>query len=370
MAALLLAGSCKSGEPAPAPVAAPSPSTARVDTNDAPIGRIVFGSCLDPTLPHPILTTVAARSPDVFLMTGDNVYADASSAEELERAYAVLGRSQSYAELARESLVLATWDDHDYGVNDGGREYPLKGDSKRVMLDFFGVPADAPRRQRPGNYDAVVLGPSGQRVQVILLDTRWFRDPLIAAGGARRYLPHPEPGPTVLGEAQWAWLEEQLRVPAELRLLVTSIQLITVDHAFESWGLFPAERQRMFDLVGRTKAEGVVVLTGDRHRGELACARSEQIGYPLVEVTASSFNRPSVSTESNRFRIAPVNPYGDPNFGEIDIRWEPAPRMRIALRDATGESLAEVEIELAALRRNASRGSSTLESCAPLLDAR
>lgn len=333
------------------------------------VQRIAFGSCLDPTLPHPILATVAARSPDVFVMTGDNVYADAAVAKDLERAYAALADSESYADLAARSVVLAAWDDHDYGSNDAGREYPLKEDSKRVMLDFFGVPADAPRRLRDGNYDSVVLGPVGRRVQVILLDTRWFRDPLIPAGGIRRYLPHSKPGPTVLGEPQWAWLQDQLRVPAELRLLVSSIQLVTVDHAFESWGLFPAERQRMFDLIASTEAEGVVVVTGDRHRGELACAHSDAIGYPLVEITASAFNRPSASTESNRFRIAPEDPYGDPNFGEIDIRWDPAPRMRIALRDTAGRSIAEVELELAALRRNVPAASTTLGRCVSLVDA-
>ncbi len=46
------------------------------------------------------------------------------------------------------------------------------------MLDFFEVPADDIRRQREGVYWSQVFGPAGKRVQVILLDTRYFRSPL------------------------------------------------------------------------------------------------------------------------------------------------------------------------------------------------
>jgi hypothetical protein len=42
---------------------------------------------------------------------------------------------------------LATWDDHDYGLNDAGTEYPHKKVSQEMFLDFFGVPPDSPRRR-------------------------------------------------------------------------------------------------------------------------------------------------------------------------------------------------------------------------------
>src|SRR5437764_633783 len=86
------------------------------------------------------------------------------------------------------------------------------------------IPELAPRRTRAGVYHALVLGPPGRRTQIILLDTRYFRSPLRPDGGGG-YLPQHDPGATMLGEVQWKWFAEQLRVPADLRLVVSSIQV-------------------------------------------------------------------------------------------------------------------------------------------------
>src|SRR5437868_6122617 len=74
--------------------------------------------------------------------------------------------------------VLAVWDDHDYGKNDAGADFPQKDDSKKQFLTFFGEPTGSPRWLRPGVYDAKIFGPEGKRVQVILLDGRYNRSPL------------------------------------------------------------------------------------------------------------------------------------------------------------------------------------------------
>ena len=92
--------------------------------------------------------------------------------------YARLAAMPGYQAAQVACPILATWDDHDYGVDDGGGEYPKKVESQQVFLDFFGDPEDSPRRKRQGVYDAEVFGPPGKRVQVILLDTRYFRSPL------------------------------------------------------------------------------------------------------------------------------------------------------------------------------------------------
>src|SRR5690606_1273195 len=109
--------------------------------------------------------------------------------------------------------VVGTWDDHDYGVNDGGAEYPKKRESQQVFLDFFEVPHDDVRRCREGVYFSRVWGPEGTRVQLILLDGRYFRSPLKTGfqpsepgeGFRGKYAPDHDPRATMLGEAQWTW---------------------------------------------------------------------------------------------------------------------------------------------------------------------
>ena len=132
------------------------------------------------------------------------------------------------------------------------------------------------------------------RVQVIMLDVRWFRSPLRitdqrGAPGKERYLPDPDPAKTMLGAAQWAWLAEELRKPAELRLIVSSTQVLAEGHGWERWGNFPLERQKLFDTIRESGAKGVVFVSGDRHIGALY--RETPAGlYPLYEITSSGLN--------------------------------------------------------------------------------
>jgi alkaline phosphatase D len=145
-----------------------------------PLTRITFGSCADQERPQPIWDAVLAYKPELFLFAGDNVYGDVGSPElaELREAYARAGSIAGFERVRREVPHLATWDDHDYGRNDAGAEFAQKAPSQALFLDFWQVPADDPRRGREGVHASASFGPEGQRVQVILLDTRFFRSPL------------------------------------------------------------------------------------------------------------------------------------------------------------------------------------------------
>ena len=179
----------------------------------------------------PILDTIREHSPDIFVFLGDNVYADTEDMAVMKAKYAKLGESAPFQRLIESCRVLATWDDHDYGVNDGGADYPKRVESQQQFLDFWNEPADSPNRKRPGIYTAKIYGPEGKRVQVIVLDTRYFRSPLKKGdkrvGGS--WVPDDTPDKTMLGDAQWQWLEEQLRRPAEVRVIASSIQFIAED---------------------------------------------------------------------------------------------------------------------------------------------
>lgn len=291
------------------------------------LARIAFGSCANQDKPMAIWGTIADARPDLYIALGDNIYADTRDMTVMKAKYDKLAADPGWARLRAACPVMATWDDHDYGLNDGGADFPARAESQRVFCDFFGDPPDSPRRSRPGVYDARVFGPEGRRVQVILLDTRYFRSPL------RRKTPKPpkgvgpyeaetDPAATMLGDAQWKWLEQQLRVPAELRLIASSVQVISEDHGWEKWMNFPAERDRLFRLIADTKAAGVVFLSGDRHLAELSMMDGG-VGYPLYDVTASGLNQADKAwrpMEANRRRVAGMN--FDDHFGMVTVDWE------------------------------------------------
>ena len=128
-----------------------------------------------------------------------------------------------------------------------------------MFLDFFGVATDSPRRERDGVYHAEVIGPPGtaradhparHALQPLARwrgrrtrRTTWTADVTCAA---------PTPPPRCSGAEQWAWLEEQLRVPAQVRIIGSSIQVVDEDTSGETWANFPLERKRLFKLLWRT----------------------------------------------------------------------------------------------------------------------
>ncbi len=313
-----------------------------------PLSRIAFGSCAKQTLPQPIWERILAYRPDLFIFAGDNVYGDfnAADAADLKRAYDEARNVAGYMKLRETVPHLAVWDDHDYGLNDGGVEFAHKAVAKDLFLDFWNAPASDIRRTRGGIYDSRIIGPAGKRVQVILLDVRWFRSPLRitdkrGAPGRERYLPDPDPAKTMLGPEQWAWLAAELRKPAELRLIVSSTQVLAEGHGWERWGNMPLEKQKLVDTIRESGAKGVVFLSGDRHIGALYRESPEGL-YPLYEATSSGLNMVYwAAKEPGPNRIGPL--FAAANFGVIEIDW-PARTLLLALRDESGDTRRAVDI--------------------------
>jgi alkaline phosphatase D len=327
---------------------------ASLPAESATIERIAFGSCADQRLPQPFWDVMLAAAPQLVFLMGDNVYGDVTSAAmtELRDAYARLAAQPGFQRLRRRVPILAIWDDHDYGGNDAGGDFPYREEAAALFRDFWQVPANSPRGRRDGLYEAWMFGPPGRRLQVVLLDTRSFRSPLRrtderGAPGKERYLPDPDPAKTMLGEAQWAWLAQTLRQPADLRLLVSSIQVLAEGHGWERWGNLPLERERLIRLIAETGAAHVVFLSGDRHLGAIY-ARTKDAPYPLYEITASSFNRPFRDAREQD-PLQRTELYKEGNFGMLRIDWS-AGRVALELRAVEdGATVLSAEVDLSRL---------------------
>ena len=330
-------------------------SLAAAGAEQRPLTRIAFGSCADQNHQQPIWGRIFAYDPELFIFAGDNVYGDDRSGtlKELRGAYARAGKNPAISRLRATRPVLATWDDHDFGLNDAGRDFANKWVSQELFLTHWGVAEDDPRRRRDGVYHEVTFGPEGRRVQVILLDTRFFRSSLLVTdergvAGKEHYMPDSDPSKTMLGEAQWAWLREQLLKPAELRLIVSSIQVLAQGHGFERWGNFPRERQKLLGLVKETEANGAIFLSGDRHVGALY-RQADGAPYDLHEITSSGINRSyRRADEPGPLRLGDV--YRRENFGSIDIDW-PAGVVTLAVRDINGRQVRRISISISSLRQ-------------------
>lgn len=389
---LLLAGSLAS--PLAVPLAGcattgPEAATAApADTNattEAPRRfRVAFGSCAKQSKPQPIWRAIGAAKPDLFVFLGDNLYADARDEATLRQRYVEFDNVQALQAFRRAVPHIAIWDDHDFGDDDEGGDYPLKQLSQQLFCDAWKEPADSPRRRNDGVYASYVYEAFGRRIQVILPDLRYNRtaltaDPKLKSSYAAMvlraklsgqpmtgwYVPDERPEAEILGEAQWQWLEAQLRVPADVRLIGSSVQFAADGSGWECWSNFPRERARLIELMRKTGAEGVVFLSGDMHYAELSSVDVAG-GYPLWDATSSGLTEVWDIPTPNRNRRSTV--MAELNFGVIDIEpvaaaTPPAEgasgtvtqasedlRLRIALCDVNGHAKITKDLLLSGLR--------------------
>jgi len=296
-------------------------SSSYVTTEKKPDFTIAFGSCNRQYEDQPLWEPILKNQPDVFLWGGDNIYSDTDNAEEMNKAYQLQANNSDYQKLINQVPVLGTWDDHDYGLNDAGKEWHFKEKSQQLFLDFMGVPENSPRRNREGVYHSEIFETEKGNIKVILLDTRYFRDELIKSDDPdKRY--EPSAG-TVLGEKQWNWLEEELQnSTANFNIIMSSIQILSAEHGFETWGNFPSEVEKLKKLIVSSKASNVVLLSGDRHISEFSKTAVEGLEYPLVDFTSSGLTHAyeQFKGEPNRFRVGEV--VSTESFGILKFDFE------------------------------------------------
>ncbi len=308
---------------------------------------IAFGSCSNQKKPQEMWQHVIENRPHLWVWLGDIIYADTENMSRMAADYDKQKKDVAYQKLLSRCPAIGIWDDHDFGVNDGNKTYPKKKESKELLLNFLDVPKDAAVRGREGGYQAFNFGPKGNRVKIILLDGRYFRDKLQKApdGNANRYLPNPTGD--MLGEAQWKWLENQLsNSDANINIIASGVQVIPTQHGFEKWGNFPKARQRLFDLISKTQPQNPLLISGDRHMAEISKIELKDLSCPLYEITSSGLTHSwsQKRPEPNQFRAGDL--VIEKNFAILKIDWDAVPiKMSVEIRGLENELFLTQEIE-------------------------
>lgn len=327
------------------PVAGPNVS---LDTS-APLTRLAFGSCNHQSRSQHMWAQIAAANPQAFLFIGDNNYGDNgwsgdAGLSTLIAAYAKQATTQELNDFRSKVPMMATWDDHDFGFNDGGANFAFRDWSETIFETFWGA-SDAVK-SRPGIYDSYMVGTEGKMTQIIMLDTRYFRSDFDRMPYQEQrpplgsYVPSNDPQKTILGDTQWKWLAQELAKPADLRIVVSSIQVLTDAHNYESWEQLPLEREKLYRVLAEREESGMVLLSGDRHAGGIYTHTPASSGEALWELTSSSLNFSFSSTERNTAREPDDRRVTDfiseENFGLVDINWA-AQEVTLSLKGNQGE---------------------------------
>ena len=313
---------------------------------------IAFGSCSKEQQEIPILSDIAELKPDCFIFLGDNIYGDTRDMSVLRAKYEKLGNKTSYQNLKAATEILAIWDDHDYGANDAGKEYPFKAESKKLFLEFFEEPSDSERFKHEGIYHSVYRKVGTHTVQIILLDNRTFRDELNRMASQKgkhpkyfyrlAYTPHADSSKTLLGAEQWAWLEEELKRPADFRVLASGTQFGIEYNGYEAWANFPHEQERLIQLIKKTQANRLVVLSGDVHYAEISKFEHSDC-YPIYDLTSSGLSSKWSFATPNQNRIE--GPIMENHFGLLTLDFGASkPEAKAEVWDIRGNQRIEYTI--------------------------
>lgn len=274
---------------------------------------IALSCCADQDAPQSMWKTINSHQPDMFLFIGNTVYLKPDE-KSLAAQYRRLHHNADYRAIREKVPFMVTWDNEEY--NDG------KDSSKKEFLREWSYIQDSLVLGQSGIYHAKIIGPKHRQVQIIMLDTHTFRSPLTKAPDFNPetpdYVPNNDAKATVLGEEQWSWLEEQLKRPAQMRIIVSSMPVIATEAPLENWGLFPLERQRFFDLLKKTQAHNLIVASGDSEIGAIAKTDIKNWGT-LYDITAGPVNMPTQDNESDPAFVD--KGIGAQNFGLIHIDW-------------------------------------------------
>jgi alkaline phosphatase D len=308
-------------------------------SNNANAYKYALGSCLDQDLEQPIWNAIEKQNIDGFIFLGYNVYGDQKSGElgKLKQAYKKQ-KNKIPPWIFDRKKILAIWDDHDYGENDGGGNYKNKQEAQKLFIDFWEIPKYDLRRSREGIYFEETQQIDGKSVQIIGLDTRYFRSEL--KGKKNRYLPNNDPHASVLGNQQWKWLDKTLEnSEADIVIILSSIQILATNHPFEKWSNFTMDRKKLLKLIDYSmQNKTVILISGDRHRAGLY-----QRGN-VIEITASALNKGS-SRHSETDPLLLGKTYSQINFGILNI--EPSKNIiTLSINDKDGVELESKIINL------------------------
>ncbi len=267
---------------------------------------IAFGSCNKQWEPQPMWEQIVKNDPDLWIWTGDIIYADTEDMDEMKAMYDTQKSNKQYQLLKNRCPIIGVWDDHDYGANNAGKEFAKKAESRDLLFDFLDIPSKDPARQRQGAYQSYEYNIDDILLKVILLDVRYFRDTLGTPDG------------TMLGLDQWEWFESELKKSnADINIIAGGVQFLHVDHGYEKWYNYPKDYVRLLSLLSAPHVKNPILISGDRHIAEVAAlTHRDQL---ITEVTSSGMTHSyeALKRETNRYRKGPLVTVK--NFGLLKI---------------------------------------------------
>ena len=289
--------------------------------------HLQWSCCADPRTAQPLWNKMAADPADLYIHVGQHFPITDKSKMTPEELLTGFNQQSDFINFRSKVPVMGVWDEDDYGTlspANNGEHNPDRENSRLQYFKFYNLDSERIDPRQRGIYHSVILGDSRHKVQILFLDTHFFRSDLVFNKTPKfpkgPYVPSKNKKTTILGSEQWAWLQKEFKTPVEFRILVTPTQFISSEQGQESWALFPESKKAMLNLLQKQNEKFTLFLSGNRLHGEMQKLKDKK-GHVLLDVTAGGINRVSPSAY-----IPEASRVGswleEPNYADLQIDWE------------------------------------------------
>ena len=278
-----------------------------------------------------IFKTILQHNSNLWIWLGNAVYLDQPKlnyfqnspkeidADFVKSLFKKVKKNEYYKKLNEHVPVIGTWGDEEYGVINGDKENELKEGFKQYYLDFLEVDSVDSKRhyESLGIYSTYSFGKKDRTVRFILLDLKYNQNSYLKEGDN-----------DMLGEKQWTWLENIFKTSSETYTFICASNQILPNDRFIMKKWYAESRKKLFDLIGKYKKSGVILLTGGLGFSQIlkTFCPLPNIGYNLYEFTSSGLSHSSKFNSffnnfyHNDYLIEGTN-YNGINFGQVKINW-------------------------------------------------
>lgn len=252
---------------------------------------------------NPMWDRMKQLDPDFVILNGDVVYVDSFEFVERQKATELdiwMRFIDSFNRLpiykwTHLKPIFATWDDHDFGTNDGDRDFKSKQAARKVFLGFFGGKniSNVYNLEKDSVYFSLNLF----NQKMLFLDDRYFRQPNKNQKESENF--------AQWGEKQHNWVLSTLNADSKPAWLFNGNQFFSgVDLSYKESFQGNAPKHFELFLADMKKIKPAIVLaSGDIHFSEVMKISSDKIGYDTYEFTSSSMHSYSGTGWDNPLRV-------------------------------------------------------------------
>lgn len=239
------------------------------------VATAAFVSCVNDTT-EPVWERIGALQVDQVVFGGDTPYIDVADLPSIRQKQRTYLESTFLKALIRSTTTVATWDDHDFGLNNGNgvNAADRRANARQAFVEYrahdqFGTGTE-------GVYHVVKNGP----MEIFLLDPRWWSQTMPS--------PVDPTKTTCFGPEQWTWIQQALENSKAPFKILTMGQVWQDKKNTENDDMFTYlhERDALFDFIRSKKIPGVVLVGGDIHVSRHLIHR-QRIGYDLHDFITS-----------------------------------------------------------------------------------